>query len=97
MAKEAFEAGSYTVSYGVHIPTVAEYISLRVNGMTSDMLSSPREKLQEAFRQAGVEPRFMGTDMMGVVNCDLTSEGQLKKLEAAGYHPERGHCGCYCS
>lgn len=97
MSEDIFKPGPHTVSYGMHIQSVEEYIQSRVFGRTTEMLTSPREKLQEAFYRAGVEGRFMGSDMHGVVNCDLTSEEQFTKLEAAGYRPEPGHCGLYCS
>jgi hypothetical protein len=95
MSEDSFKAGPHVVSYGLHIQSVGEYLLSRVLGVTTEMLSSPREELQDAFRQAGVEGRFMGGDMTGVVNCDLASEDQFKKLQAAGYRPEPGHCGAF--
>lgn len=85
---EAFEPGSYVVDYGLKKPRLIDLMIYQPEKY------SPREKLTRAFESAGVEgARFMGTDNLGVVNCNLTSQKQIEALKGAGFDPQGGHCG----
>jgi hypothetical protein len=96
MTDEPFKAGPYVVHYS--IPVISGFMNLLeawAGHETDFEIYSPREKLSQAFASAGVKARFLGTDNVGVANCDLQNEGQLLMLEKRGFRPEPGHCGLF--